>query len=167
MILSLLLSTLALVLTRSRGSFIGISVGLLALAVWYDRRALWAVPIIASALFVLFGSGRGSELTQFVLRVDARSRTVQRRVEIWQRAAYLIRDFPYTGVGMGTFDTALNTYSLAKGSDGWEYGEGFVTPNKPFWAVDVHLLYYNQAGAAWFDDLALEETTRIAPNASF
>ncbi len=165
--LSLLLATLTLVLTRSRGSFIGISVGLLALAAWYDRRALWAIPIIALALFVLFKSGRGWELAQFVLRVDADSPTVQHRVEIWQRATYIIRDSPYTGVGMGAFDTALNTYSLTKGSDGWEYAERSVTPSKPFWAVDVYLLYYDQAGTAWFDDLTFEETSQIAFNDSF
>jgi O-antigen ligase len=165
--LSLLLTVSMLALTQSRGSFIGISVSVLALAAWYDRRVLWAIPIIALALFVLFKSGRGWELTQFVLRVDAGSPTVQRRVEMWQRATNMIRDFPYTGVGMGAFGTALDMYSLTKGSDGWEYAEGFVTPCKPFRAIDVYLLYNDQAGTAWFDNLAFEDTAQIASNASF
>jgi putative inorganic carbon (HCO3(-)) transporter len=108
LVLSLLLTTFMLTLTQSRGSFIGISVGLLALATWYDRRALWAIPIIALVLFVLFKSGRGGELTQFVLRVDAGSYTVRRRMEVWQRAVYMIQGFPFTGIGLNTFDKVAN-----------------------------------------------------------
>lgn len=165
--LSLLLTTFMLALTQSRGSFIGIGVGLLALAAWYDRRALWAIPIIALAVFAVFQSGRGWQLTQFVLRVDADSHTVERRVEIWQRAIRIVRDFTYTGVGMGAFGTALNMESVTKGSDGWEYVEKVIVPSKPFRAIDVYLLYDNQAGTAWFDDLAFQGTTQIASNASF
>jgi O-antigen ligase len=165
--LSLLLTTFTLALTQSRGSFIGIAVGLLALAAWHDRRALWAIPIIALALFAVFKSGRGWQLTQFVLRVDADSRTVQRRVEIWQRAIYMIRDFPHTGVGMGAFNTALSMDSLTRDSDDWEYVERVVAPTKPFQAIDIYLRYDDQSGTAWFDDLTFEETTQIALNASF
>lgn len=106
--LCLLLSAFTLVLTQSRGSFIGITVGLLALAAWHDRRALWAIPALALAVFAVFESGRGWELIQFVLRVDAGARTVQGRMEIWQRALYMIQDFPYTGIGIGTFDKVAN-----------------------------------------------------------
>ncbi len=104
--LSLLLTTFTLALTQSRSSFIGISVGLLVLAAWHNRRALWTIPGIALILFALFKSGRGPQLTQFVLRSDPWA--AQRRVEIWQRAIRIIRDFPHTGVGMGAFDTAVN-----------------------------------------------------------
>jgi O-antigen ligase len=165
--LSLLLTTSMLALTQSRGSFIGIGVGLLALAVWHDRRALWAIPIIALALFAVFKRGTGREVTEFVLRVDANDPTVQSRMEIWQYAIHMIRDSPHAGVGMGAFDTAVNMYSLAKSGDGWEYAEGVVAPIKPFWAVNIYLLYNDQAGTAWFDDLIFQETTQIASNASF
>jgi hypothetical protein len=165
--LSLLLTTFTLALTQSRSALIGISVGLLALAVWHDRRALWAIPIIALALFVLFQSGREWRLTQFVLHVDADSPTVQRRVEIWQRAIHMIRDSPHAGVGLGAFNTALSIDSLTKDSDSWEYVETVIAPSKPFQAIDVYLRYDDQAGTAWFDDLAFQETTQIAPNASF
>lgn len=105
--LSLLLTTFMLVLTQSRGSFLALSVGLLALAAWYDRRALWAIPTMALILFALFKSGWEAQLTQFVLRSDPLA--VQRRMEIWRRAIRMIRDFPYVGVGMGAFDTVVNT----------------------------------------------------------
>ncbi len=163
--LSLLLTAFTLALTQSRGSFIGTGVGLLALAAWHDRRALWAIPVIALAIFAVFQSGRGWELTRFVLRVDADSQTVQRRVEIWQRAIYMIRDSPHAGVGMGAFNTALK-HSLTKDT-GWEYVETVVAPSKPFQAIDVYLRYDDQSGTAWFDDLAFQETTQTASNASF
>ena len=105
--LVLLLTAFVLALTQSRGSFMGLGVGLLALVAWYDRHVLWAIPTIALAVFALFKSGRGWQLTQFVLRPY--SWPVQRRMEIWQRAIRMIRDFPHTGVGMGAFDTAVNT----------------------------------------------------------
>lgn len=104
--LSLLLTTFMLALTQSRGSFISTSVGLLALAAWHDRRVLWTIPTLALAVFALFKSGRGAQLTQFVLRPNPG--TVQLRVEMWRKAMCMIRDFPHTGVGMGTFDTAVN-----------------------------------------------------------
>jgi putative inorganic carbon (HCO3(-)) transporter len=104
LVLTLLFTIFTLILTQSRASFIGISVGLLALATWYDSRALLA---IALALFALLKSGRGAQLTQFLLRANPVS--VQWRTEIWQQAIHMIRDFPHTGVGMGAFDTAVNT----------------------------------------------------------
>jgi len=106
--LSLLLTTFTLILTQSRGSFIGIGFGLLALAAWYYRRALWAIPTIALTLFVVFKSGRGWELAQFMLRVDAGDITVRGRMEVWRRAVYMIRHFPYTGIGICTFDKVAN-----------------------------------------------------------
>jgi putative inorganic carbon (HCO3(-)) transporter len=107
LILSILLTTFTLFLTQSRSSFISIGVGLLALAVWHKRRVLWAIPTTVFAIFALFNSGKGAQLTQFVLR--SAPWAVQRRIEVWQRAIRMIRDFPYTGVGMGAFDTAVNT----------------------------------------------------------
>lgn len=105
---ALLLTTFTLALTQCRGCLIGISVGLLALATWYDRRALWAIPTMPLVLFAVLESGRGGELTQFVLRMIPSSSTVQVRMDVWQRAICIIRDFPHTGVGMGAFDTAVN-----------------------------------------------------------
>ena len=105
--LTLLLTTFTLTLTQCRGCLIGISVGLLVFAAWYDRRALWVIATMTLVLFVVLESGIGWELTQVVLRMVPDSSTVQVRMEIWQRAICMIRDFPHTGVGMGTFDIAV------------------------------------------------------------
>lgn len=107
LIFSLVLTSFTLVLTQSRGSFLGVAAGLLALALWHDRRFLWAIPMVALALFALVQVWGGGNLAEFMLRMGASAggNPLQLRMEIWQRAIYMIQDFPFTGIGMGTFGT--------------------------------------------------------------
>jgi putative inorganic carbon (HCO3(-)) transporter len=111
LISSLVLTSFTLVLTQSRGSLIGVAAGLLALAVWHDRRFLWAIPLAALGLFVMVQVWGGGNLAEFALRMDtsAGGNTLQLRMEIWQRAIYMIQDFPFTGIGMGTFGPVAQT----------------------------------------------------------
>jgi len=112
LLLSILVTSFTLILTKSRGSFIGVAAGLLALAVWRDRRFLWIIPAVALGLFVSVQLGAGGKLAEFVLRMDTLgggvTGTMQSRMEVWQRAMYMIQDFPYTGIGIGTFDKVAN-----------------------------------------------------------
>jgi putative inorganic carbon (HCO3(-)) transporter len=105
LIFSLVLTFLTLILTQSRGSYLGVMVGLLALAVWHDRRFLWLIPLIILGVFVLVHARGGGNLIEFVSRMDiAGESTSQGRMELWQRAIYMIQDFPFTGIGIGTFN---------------------------------------------------------------
>jgi putative inorganic carbon (HCO3(-)) transporter len=105
LIFSLVFTSFTLILTQSRGSFLGVAAGLLALAVWHDRRFLWAIPLAALVLFVMVQVWGGGNLAEFVSHIDTTSGgTLPGRMEIWQRAIYMIQDFPFTGVGIGTFD---------------------------------------------------------------
>lgn len=108
----LLLTLSTLILTKSRSSFMGVTVGLLALGIWRDRRFLWAIPAAALGLFVAVQVWGGEALAQFALRMDTVgggvTGTMQGRMEVWQRAIYMIQDFPYTGIGIGTFDKVAN-----------------------------------------------------------
>jgi len=102
---SLALTSFVLLLTQSRGALAGVAVGLFVLALWHDRRFLWTIPLAALAFFVLaqvWGVGNLAELTSH-LDVSG-GITFPGRMEIWQRAIYMIQDFPFTGVGIGTFD---------------------------------------------------------------
>ncbi len=99
-----------LLLTQSRGSWLGLSVGVLLL-MW--AAGLWGrvVAVVGLGLGVagltwigpqrlgemLFGSG--ATATRFV----AGGLSLQGRVEIWSRALYGIQDFPFTGMGMNMF----------------------------------------------------------------
>jgi O-antigen ligase len=37
--------------------------------------------------------------------MDARNATLASRWEVWQRGVMMVRDFPYTGIGIGTYNT--------------------------------------------------------------
>lgn len=108
----LLLTLFTLILTKSRGSFMGVTVGLLALGIWWDRRFLWVIPAAALGLFVAVQVWGGEALAELALRMDivggGITSTMQGRMEVWQRAIYMIQDFPYTGIGVGTFEKVAN-----------------------------------------------------------
>jgi putative inorganic carbon (HCO3(-)) transporter len=106
-------------LTQSRGGFLGLAVGLLfmALAARSSRPvvliatvlvillllvSLWALPLsewLVGAIPVTETDLSGEALDSFPLGEE----TIGRRVEIWSRALYGLEDFPFTGMGVGTF----------------------------------------------------------------
>jgi putative inorganic carbon (hco3(-)) transporter len=105
LIFSLAITSATLLLTQSRGSILGVFIGLFALAVWHDRRFLWVIPLAALGLLVMVQVWGSGSLTEFVSRMDTTGGgTFPGRMEIWQRAIYMIQDFPFSGVGIGTFD---------------------------------------------------------------
>jgi putative inorganic carbon (HCO3(-)) transporter len=104
-----------LFLTKSRGAWMGFAAAVLLLAVLRWRRGWLLLPaflLVSIAALVLLGSGP-------VLDALATSGTVNGvagRIEIWSRAIYMIRDFSFTGIGMGTFGNladALYPFLLA------------------------------------------------------
>ena len=105
LLLSLALTSFTLLLTQSRGAIAGVSIGLYVLALWHDRRFLGAIPLVVLGLFVMVQVWGVGNLTEFLSRIDISGGiTLSGRMEAWQRAIYMIQDFPFTGVGIGTFD---------------------------------------------------------------
>ena len=102
---SLILSLLALALTQSRGGILGTAIGLLAVAIWRERRMVWSLVVGALALVTMFALGYGDALLAFVLRMDAGAGTFASRMEVWTRGLMMVQDFPYTGIGIGTYNT--------------------------------------------------------------
>ncbi len=103
-ICSLVISLLALALTQSRGGILGTAVGLLAVAIWRERKFAWTLVIGAIVLAGLIAAGYGDALLNFVLRMDAQSGTLASRLEVWQRGLMMVQDFPFTGIGIGTYN---------------------------------------------------------------
>jgi O-antigen ligase len=104
------LTSFTLLLTQSRGSLAGVAVGLFILALWHDRRFLWAIPLAVLGLFAMVQVWGVGNLTEFLSRIDTSGgMTLPGRMEAWQRAIYMIQDFPFTGVGIGTFDPVAHT----------------------------------------------------------
>ncbi len=88
--------------TQSRGAWLGVALALGVMALLSFRRAWLLLPVLILAL--------GAALNFFgierLLDFFAGGGTMESgagRVEIWERALYMLQDFPFTGVGIGTF----------------------------------------------------------------
>ncbi len=99
-----LLALATLALTQSRGGILGAAVGVLGVAIWRERKFVWLIAASVAALIGLIALGYGNALLDFVLRMDAQSGTLASRLEVWQRGWLMVRDFPFTGIGIGTYN---------------------------------------------------------------
>ncbi|NJN67450.1 MAG: O-antigen ligase family protein [Chloroflexaceae bacterium] len=91
-----------LVLTQSRGALLALVAVLILMAVLRWRYGLVLLPLVAVILLIgwLFvGPGRLLE----ALATEQSLGSFAGRLEIWSRSVAIIRDFPFTGVGMGGF----------------------------------------------------------------
>ena len=109
-----------LILTQSRGGWIGGATGLLAWVVLLGltsrrSRTQWMAVVLLISVLVAVGitafhlmprqTGAtffGAEATSAV-EEEVGQITLAGREEIWSRAIYAIQDFPFTGTGLGTF----------------------------------------------------------------
>ncbi|NCJ05144.1 putative bicarbonate transporter, IctB family [Synechococcales cyanobacterium C] len=112
-------NTLCLVLTFSRGGWIGLVVAGFTLALlllyWLLPQLpkfwqTWAFPVVLGSLFMLLGLGlatvaplRDRVLSMFAFRADDSNNF---RINVWQAVLHMIRDYPWTGIGPG--NTAFN-----------------------------------------------------------
>ena len=94
-----------LLLTQSRGAWVGLFVATLAFLVWHTRltRALAATAVFGFALLAwALGPGRLFNLA-ISQSGPGMASNVSGRMELWSRAIYGIQDFPFTGMGMNAF----------------------------------------------------------------
>ena len=107
--IAFLLALAALALTQSRGAILGTGVGLVGVALWRAPRLKWLVIAAAAGLFLLILLGQGSSVTDWLFRMDARDGTLASRVEVWQRGVLMVQDFPFTGIGIGTYNVIAHS----------------------------------------------------------
>jgi len=110
----LLLLTVGLIFTGSRGGMISLGVGfaLMALLIWGRRWStgpllLMAVLLVGAVLYSLFLGGAW-HLARFQNLMDAR------RYLIMQGAVAIFRDYPWLGTGIGTFGDLVYRYEPAE-----------------------------------------------------
>lgn len=103
-----LLFLLTLILTQSRGGWIGAIAGAATMAALWDKRLRWVVG--AGTLAAIAGASLvGWETVGNLLVSDTTEAMVGNlgslgfRQEVWRAALWGVSDFPFTGMGMGTF----------------------------------------------------------------
>ncbi len=105
LLLAFALSLTALALTQSRGGILGTIIGLVALVVWKKPKIGFGVIAMAVLITVaLFSLGQGGAFVNFMLTMDSTDGTLASRLEVWQRGWMMVQDFPFTGIGVGTYN---------------------------------------------------------------
>lgn len=108
-ILALIL--LVLLLTQSRGAWLGTALGLFVFLVWKDKRFLILIPVGLVLLFVVVSRTGDGTLPGFLSLLDqGQDSSLAGRLQIWARIISLIRDFPITGVGLDAISTVYPVY---------------------------------------------------------
>jgi len=108
-ILLLLLTGGTLLLTQSRGAWLGMAVTAMAFLIWRGRPTRYLAAAVAAALVICaawVGPGRLANLAISQSGPGMAENTAG-RVELWSRAIEGIQDFPFTGMGMNAFRTVM------------------------------------------------------------
>jgi putative inorganic carbon (HCO3(-)) transporter len=94
--------TIVLILTQSRGGIFALGEILILLVVlrWKRGWILLAGAVVLVSAVILF---YGSTTILDVILANATLGGIDGRLEVWSRAVYMIQDFPFTGVGMGSY----------------------------------------------------------------
>ena len=102
-----------LLISLSRSGVVGLAAGAVvggAIAVprlrASERRWLWLLPV-GAVVVASFYANPGALLDRFA---RARTRGAGGRVEIWRQTLPIIRDFPATGTGIGTYEQTMLVY---------------------------------------------------------
>jgi putative inorganic carbon (HCO3(-)) transporter len=98
-----------LILTRARGAWTAAAAVFLTLLLLFDRRS-WILIFLGIVILIALVMVLGDMQILEVLLYSNTVGDLDTRLEIWSRALILIRDFPYTGVGMGSFQEAAETF---------------------------------------------------------
>jgi putative inorganic carbon (HCO3(-)) transporter len=99
---SALAIALVLIWTQSRGGLLALGATLVVLTLMRWRRG-WLLLIAVAILAVVAFRYLGADAVIASLTTDATFGGFEDRLMVWSRALSMVRDFPFTGVGMGTF----------------------------------------------------------------
>ncbi len=116
----LLITCSTLILTQSRSAWLGAVVGLLILGLWYNRWFGLTVPLAAIASYLVIRYNVVGIAN--VVWTPAVAMRFQGRLDIWQQSIDMIRDFPFTGIGLSNFPYVVLNYPAFLGKPGdWEF----------------------------------------------
>jgi putative inorganic carbon (HCO3(-)) transporter len=97
-----LLAGTILLLTQSRGGWLGLLAGLAVLLFLAGRRGRW-ILLAGSLIAILLVARLGLAPLAAALAGSPGLGGLEGRLEVWSRALSMIHDFPFTGIGLGSF----------------------------------------------------------------
>lgn len=92
-----LLLTVALVMTQTRGAWLGLAVGVCFILGLRKKRFLLLLPVAALAIFILAPQAVKDRIRSIG---DPQDVTARERLYMWNSGLQIIRNHPWTGVGM-------------------------------------------------------------------
>ncbi len=100
--------TVLLLLTQSRGAFLGVAVALVIITILHHRRwaYFWGIAFVGLVVALLL-IGPTTLMDSFLGSSELFNRSFQGRQQLWQQATLIIRDSPLTGVGLGMFEPTI------------------------------------------------------------
>ena len=104
--IAILLMGGVLLLTKSRGGYLAAAIGTLAF-LWlsgYRKLALALLAVCAIVGVWIVGFSGGGETASELVDRSTDPSTMAFRLTVWRVALWMLADFPFTGVGMGTFN---------------------------------------------------------------
>ncbi|CAN5424588.1 hypothetical protein BH10CHL1_BH10CHL1_06950 [soil metagenome] len=104
--LGALLMISTLILTQSRGAYLALAIGLIVVVLLRWPQA-WLAMVVPTLAVVAVLAWNGTVLFAQPLGSAGSITSLSGRAEVWQRALYALRDFPLTGIGIGTFDLII------------------------------------------------------------
>jgi len=104
---ALVLITAALLMTQTRSAWCGLLAGGCVLVGLYKKVWLLAVPLGVLVVFLLVPPTIKSRVLSIA---DRRDITAQERLSMWASGVRIIRDHPWTGVGMGAMERRYPPY---------------------------------------------------------
>jgi O-antigen ligase len=116
-LLGALIMALALLLSTSRGAWLGTAGALSLVAVWWLAgklaRAEWRILAFAAVIgLVTVVAGLAWASIAPLRRLVLEAGPIPNRLAIFSQAALLVRDYAFTGSGLGTFPLVHSTYAL-------------------------------------------------------
>ena len=115
LVILLLITLFILLLTQSRGAWLGSMLGLFVVFVAKHRQFLWLIPLLLVLVILAFFTFGEGNIETFLTMIDTdpENATLAGRFRAWQATLYMIADFPLTGVGLGTYSRVFtDLYAL-------------------------------------------------------
>lgn len=112
LILVLVVALFTLSLSESRSAIFGLAIGVCMLfAIRYKPMRIVLAVLLVLAVVATFGIGVEQVESRLfdagASGAQAGSLNLPARLELWQRAVFMLQDFPFTGIGLGTFPIVL------------------------------------------------------------